>query len=38
MSFFGNYNNYLTSLGIITNEKGKYMQILFTGYFEFKLY
>ena len=36
MSFCGNYNNYLTSLGIITIEKGKYMQILFTGYFELK--
>jgi hypothetical protein len=36
MSFCGNYNNYLTSLGIITIEKDKYMQILFTGYFELK--
>jgi hypothetical protein len=36
MSFCGNYNNYLTSLGIITIDKGKYMQILFTGYFELK--
>ena len=36
MSFCGNYNNYLTSLGIITIEKDKYIQILFTGYFELK--
>jgi hypothetical protein len=36
MSFCGNYNKYLTSLGIITIEKDKYIQILFTGYFELK--
>lgn len=36
MSFCGNYNNYLTSLGLILIEKKKYLQILFTGYFQLK--
>jgi hypothetical protein len=36
MSFMGNYNNYLTSLGLLYIEKKKYLQILFAGYFQLK--
>ena len=36
MSFIGNYNNYLTALGLLYIEKNKYLEILFTGYFQLK--
>ena len=36
MSFIGNYNNYLTSLGLLYIEKKKYLEILFAGYFQLK--
>ena len=36
MSFNGNYNNYLTAIGLSYIEKKKYLQILFTGYFQLK--
>lgn len=36
MSFFGSYKNYLSSLGMHLLDKKKYMQLLFTGYFELK--
>ena len=36
MSFTGNYNNYLTSLGLFYIEKKKYLEILFAGYFQLK--
>ncbi len=36
MSFIGNYNNYLTAVGLSYIEKKKYLEILFTGYFQLK--
>ena len=36
MSFMGNYNNYLTSLGLFYVEREKYLEILFAGYFQLK--
>ena len=36
MSFMGNYNYYLTSLGLLYVEKKKYLEILFAGYFQLK--
>ena len=35
-SFLGNYNKYLTSLGLYYVKKKKYLEILFTGYFQLK--
>ena len=36
MSFYGNYNSYLTAIGLSFIERNKYLQILFTGYFQLK--
>ena len=36
MSFVGNYNLYLTAIGLLYIEKKKYLEILFTGYFQLK--
>jgi hypothetical protein len=36
MSFIGNFNNYLTSLGLLYIEKKIYLEILFAGYFQLK--
>ena len=36
MSFMGNYNYYLTSLGLLYVEKKRYLEILFAGYFQLK--
>ena len=36
MSFIGNYNNYLTAIGLLYIEKKNYLELLFMGYFELK--